>query len=137
MNIRAWLVFVLFIVIPSVFAADEDNEAAAKRSALEWLALVDRGEYEASWKQTASLFKSQVSSAKWESAVASVRQPLGAVVERQFHSARFARELPGAPDGEYVVLQFQTKFANKADAVETVTPTMDGGTWKVSGYFIR
>ena len=29
--------------------------------------------------------------------------------------------LPGAPDGEYVVIQFETAFQNKARAVETVT----------------
>ena len=137
MNIRAWSLLVLFLATTSVVAADEDKEAAARRSALEWLDLVDRGEYEASWKEAAAIFRSQVSAAKWESAVASARQPLGAVVERHFRSARYARELPGAPDGEYVVLQFQTKFANKSDAIETVTPAMDGGKWRVSGYYIR
>jgi hypothetical protein len=46
--------------------------------------------------------------------------------------------LPGAPDGEYVVIHFHTVFANKADAIETVTP-MRGrdGRWRVSGYFVR
>jgi len=137
MNIRAWSALVVLLAIPSFVTADEGKEAAAKQSALEWLALVDRGEYEASWKAAASLFRSQIDSAKWDSAVAAVRRPLGAVEERHFQSARYTRELPGAPDGEYVVLQFKTKFANKADAIETVTPAMDGGTWKVSGYFIR
>ena len=137
MNIRAWLALVVFLAIPSLVTADEGKEAAAKQSALEWLALVDRGEYQASWKEAASFFRSQIDSAKWESAVASVRRPLGAVEERHFQSARYTRELPGAPDGEYVVLQFETKFANKADAIETVTPVMDGGSWRVAGYFIR
>ena len=46
--------------------------------------------------------------------------------------------LPGAPDGEYVVLQFDTSFANKKEAVETVTPMLDkDGKWKVSGYYIK
>jgi hypothetical protein len=137
MNIRAWLALVALLAIPSLVTADEGSEGAAKQAALEWLALVDRGEYEASWKAAASFFRLQIDSAKWESAVASVRRPLGAVEERHFQSARYTRELPGAPDGEYVVLQFQTKFANKAEAIETVTPAMDGSTWKVTGYFIR
>ena len=47
-------------------------------------------------------------------------------------------ELPGAPDGEYVVFQFDTQFERKRAAVETVTPMRDpDGSWRVSGYFIR
>ena len=46
--------------------------------------------------------------------------------------------MPGAPDGEYVVIQFETSFENKKHAIETVTPMMDkDGTWRVSGYYIR
>jgi hypothetical protein len=53
-------------------------------------------------------------------------------------SAKFARSLPGAPDGEYVVIQFTTSFDGKAVATETVTPMKDpDGHWRVSGYYIR
>jgi len=46
--------------------------------------------------------------------------------------------LPGAPDGQYVLIQFNASFEQKAHAVETVTPMLErDGTWKVSGYFIR
>ncbi len=46
--------------------------------------------------------------------------------------------LPGAPDGEYVVIQIQTSFENKKSAVETITPMLDkDGRWRVSGYQIR
>ena len=44
----------------------------------------------------------------------------------------------GTADGEYVILQYQTVFENKAEAVETVTPMVDwDGAWKVSGYFVK
>ncbi len=52
--------------------------------------------------------------------------------------ATFTRTVPGAPDGEYVVIQFDTQFENKAAAVETVTPMREkDGSWRVSGYFIK
>jgi len=45
---------------------------------------------------------------------------------------------PGAPDGEYVVIQYDSSFENKTEAVETVTPMLDpDGVWRVSGYYIR
>jgi hypothetical protein len=48
-----------------------------------------------------------------------------------------ALSLPGAPDGEYVVIQYETQFEHHTPA-ETVTPMLDkDGAWKVSGYFIN
>jgi hypothetical protein len=48
------------------------------------------------------------------------------------------KSLPGAPDGEYVVIQYRTSFENKNDAIETVTPMKDtDGTWRVSGYYVK
>jgi hypothetical protein len=45
---------------------------------------------------------------------------------------------PWAPDGSYVVLQFETRFEHKAAAVETVTSMLDrDGVWRVAGYFVR
>jgi hypothetical protein len=68
----------------------------------------------------------------------SARKPLGALVSRKLKSAQYATSLPGAPDGQYVVIQYDTVFQNKSAAVETVTPMLDkDGHWRVSGYYIR
>jgi hypothetical protein len=70
--------------------------------------------------------------------VHSVRGPLGTLISRKVESARCASSLPGAPDGEYVVIQNESQFANKASAIETVTPRLEkDGSWKVSGYYIK
>lgn len=50
----------------------------------------------------------------------------------------FTRTMPGAPDGQYVVLQYETSFENKAAAAETVSLVIDtDAVWRVTGYFIR
>ena len=65
-------------------------------------------------------------------------EPLGAVKSRSKASATYTKTLPGAPDGEYVVLQFNSSYDKKADAVETVVAKLDtDGQWRVAGYFIR
>ena len=67
-----------------------------------------------------------------------VRTPLGKVVVRKLKSKKFTETMPGAPDGEYVVIQYETTFENKKSAVETVTPMLDkDGKWRVSGYYIK
>ena len=106
--------------------------------ALAWLSLVDEGRASDSWADAASYFRGAVTEVQWTASSTAVRRPLGCVVSREVQSERLASELPGAPDGEYVVIQFATSFERKRSAVETVTPMRDtDGRWRVAGYFIR
>ena len=66
-----------------------------------------------------------------------IRQPLGGVSSRTIQSTTKATSLPGAPAGDYEVIQFLTNFANKPGAVETVALSHEESGWRVSGYFIR
>lgn len=116
-------------------AAGGDDAVAVAQA---WLEVVDRGDYQESWDQAASYFQGAVPAGQWQQQLTAVRGPLGSVQSREVISTQPATELPGAPDGEYVVIQFRTSFANKANAVETVTPMRDtDGSFHVSGYYIR
>ena len=118
--------------------AAESAEAKAVATAKSWLALVDGGQYGASWDAAASNFKNSVARSDWERMAASARGPFGKVLSRELASSRAATSLPGAPDGHYVVVQFKTSFEHKAQAVETVTAVLESdGAWRVTGYFIK
>ena len=119
-------------------AANEEAVAKATEAARSWLALADSGNGAKSWQAAASLFQTGVPQRQWEQSLAAARGPLGALESRAVKSATYARTLPGAPDGEYVVIQFSSRFTNKASAIETVTPMREkDGSWKVSGYYIK
>jgi hypothetical protein len=136
LRICSILVLAFAAPIPSLAADKPEKEAQA--AAEQWLALIDAGQFAESWQATASVFQAAVSQPQWKSSLESVRKPLGTLVSRKLKSAKYSKKLPGAPDGEYVVLQFTTSFTNKNGAVETVTPVLDkDGKWKVSGYFIK
>lgn len=130
------LIIAIFFAVAASVHADEQTHAA-KTATLNWLAHLDNGDYQASWDSAASLFKNQVSAKQWRKAAAGVREPLGAVQSRELMTETLTNSLPGVPDGQYVVFQFRTVFANKAEAVETVTPMLDNGEWRVSGYFVK
>ena len=118
--------------------AQQKPEQLAQQSAESWLALVDSGKYADSWQESASLFKAHVSKEDWQKMLHASRDPLGAMVSRKLRSATYTKTLPGAPDGEYVVIQYETSFEHKQSAVETITPMLDkDGQWRVSGYFIK
>jgi hypothetical protein len=120
--------------IPWEAAAQEKAVAAAEQ----WLALVDQGKYEESWSEAAAYFQGAVTREQWVQSMNGFRKPLGNLLERKFKSARFTASVPGAPDGKYVVIEFETSFENKKTAVETITPMLDKvGQWRVSGYYIK
>jgi hypothetical protein len=122
----------------STSADDSVAVAQAQVAAKSWLALTDGAKYGQSWDEASSFSRSAVSKADWEKAIKAGRSPLGALKARKVKSATFTRTLPGAPDGEYVVIQFESQFENKASAIETVTPMHEkDGVWRVSGYFIK
>lgn len=132
------LVLSLLLLTPPAMAGQADKEKAAVAAAEKWLALVDGGKYAASWDAAAGYFRNAVSPGQWDQSLTAVRKPLGRVLSRKVAGKTFATSLPGAPDGEYVVIRFTTSFERKKAAVETVTPMLDeGGQWRVSGYFIK
>jgi hypothetical protein len=137
-HIAATVALAALACLISVHVHAGEAEDAAVKAAEDWLALVDSGDYSKSWSEAAELFRSSVTREQWDKSLAAARKPLGEVVSREKKSAQFATSLPGAPDGEYVVIRFDTSFTNKKAAVETVTPMKDpDGTWRVSGYFIK
>lgn len=117
--------------------AGKSEEMAAIDAAENFLQLIDSGQYQESWQQTAPFFKSQVSQKQWAEQLQNVRPLFGAAEKRVIKTARHATSLPGAPDGEYFVLQFDTVFEKKKGSIEMVTMSQIGGQWQVAGYFIR
>jgi hypothetical protein len=119
-------------------AAQPASEAEAVKAAEAWLKLVDAGQTAQSWEEAAPLFKQAVTKEQWQQALGSVRTPLGKATSRQLLSKQTMKSLPGAPDGTYVVIQYQTSFEKKSSAVETITPMLcAGGRFRMSGYYIR
>jgi hypothetical protein len=118
--------------------AEHRAEEEALGAAETWLTLVDDGKYSESWETASDLFRSAVTQEQWERALNATRKPLGRCTARRLRWRRHTTSLPGAPDGEYVVIQFEASFEKKKAAVETVTPMVDeDGEWRVSGYYLK
>lgn len=129
---------ILSVAFIQPLGADEAAEESAKAASEAWLALVDQGEYAKSWKEAAPYFRKAVVQEQWVRSMNAFRKPLGKVLSRKLRSKKYTQTLPGAPDGDYVVLQYETSFENKQFAVETVRPMLDSSRqWRVSGYYIK
>ena len=113
------------------------GEAKSIPAASEWVILIDQANWTESWRSSGDLFRAQISQDQWAAAVEPVREPLGAMTSRSFKTATSINSLPGAPSGEYEVVEFATNFANRAGATETVISVREDSGWRVVGYFIR
>lgn len=130
--------FLIIVVLAQTSFSDQTKESAAISVAENFLQLVDSGRYSESWDATSKLFKSQISKQEWAEQLDTVRPLFGNIINRKIEDQKYTKSLPGAPDGEYVVIQFSTEFENKKKAIETVTPMLESdGEWRVSGYYIR
>lgn len=136
-GIFVFTALLFFLFSPLVEAAQKTEDLAVK-AASKWLALVDEGKYVESWNEAAQLFKGALTAEQWKASVGAARKPLGKLVSRSVRSKKYSTSLSGAPDGEYVVIQYEASYENKKSAVETVTPMLDkDGKWRVSGYYIK
>jgi DNA-binding CsgD family transcriptional regulator len=108
-------------------------QTSAPQAALQWLALVDAGNWTESWAATASSFRQMNTVEVWQSASLEARVPLGRVVSR---SLTGNESIPAPPAGLQLV-RFRTSFANRPQAVETLSLAREGESWRVAGYYIE
>ena len=118
------------IATPDAALATPNSEAAD--AARRWLTLLDEGRWDESYQATSASFRELNTAQVWATVSEKVRTPLGAVVSRRLVSQE---NLPAPPDG-YEVVKFQTRFANKAVALETVSLRRENGSWRVAGVTI-
>jgi serine/threonine-protein kinase len=116
--------------------AHSAEEREAQREALGFLQYLDQGRYADSYSYTSAIIRAKMNAAQFEQEIKKDRAPLGAKQTRKLLNATYATSLSGAPAGQYVVLQYNTDFAKKKDAVETLTMSYENGYWRVAGWFV-
>jgi hypothetical protein len=135
------------LLVGGAVAADRPEDAA-QAAAESWLRLVDDGDYAASWEHAARAFKGAVKQAEWNQVAGGARTPLGKLLSRKLKSREYTEKMPTTRvvggkvftwgSGQYVIIQYDTAFANNPAAVETVIPMADpDGVWRVSAYSVR
>ena len=120
------------------------EDEAARDVALQWLRVVDSGNY----KDAAALMSEQVRGSRdWANYFAAHRAPLGRVNSRKIAEVKHASTVPGDPElRPHAIMRFKTSFerppssaygvASKPVAIEEVVMTKMSCCWEVWGYSI-
>ncbi|HVV26670.1 MAG TPA: DUF4019 domain-containing protein [Rhizomicrobium sp.] len=111
--------------VPSTAATATPDDRARQ-----WLVLLDDKNYAQSWSEAGSSFKARRKTDAWAKDAAEKRAPLGAVASRDLKSIDLSR-------GNTAVIRYDTVFARKAAAVETVTLSFENNGWSVADYSVN
>lgn len=126
------------VLVVAMAACPGGKKAEGQGVASQWLKSVDAGDYAQAWEATAPIMKASISKDQWVAIVQGDRAPLGPLVARKLTSSEYTQASPGAPPGHYVVLQYESDFANRNGVTESVTLTQDNdGEWRVSLYVTK
>lgn len=98
--------------------------------ARQWLVLVDDKNYSQSWTEAGKAFQTRQKADAWAKEGGERRAPLGAVASRGLKSIDLSRN-------NIAVIRYDTVFARKAAAVETVTLAFENGGWAVTDYSVE
>ena len=104
--------------------------------AKQWLTLLDDKNYSDSYNQLAASARSKISVDSWSTKFGALREPLGAMATRTIKDVKLTKTLPGMRDGQYATVRFDSSFAHKAAATETVVLTSEKGGWSVISYAV-
>lgn len=117
---------------------DPEKAEGATAAAMQFLTLVDADKFEQSWEDTADLLKKKISRKDWNENLAKARGALGPVIERAQEGIKYSSEAKDSPEGDYIVLIFESRFQAADDITETVTVMLEeDGVWRVAGYYVQ
>jgi len=131
----------LLLSARAALADDGELESAqelAQELALSWLTLTDNGQFDSSWNGASTFFQAAISESAWVSSLSAARSSFGGLKSRKIIASTFSKTLPRAPNGTYIVFQFDTAFEKQVSTRETLAMIKVGGdVWRVAAYIIN
>jgi len=134
-------VVALIIIFYPYFSNKPDPEKVeqASAAAVAFLDLLDNGNFEEAWRQSATYMRSDIPLKTWLEQLDQIRGQAGSLLERSQTDFNYTKEqIEGIPEGEYMSFFYASRFHNYSTARERITLYFEAGTsWRVAGYFIE
>lgn len=109
-------------------SATPASEQAAIEAARQFLALVDRNDWTASWQATHKSFQLLNTVDWWADASQQVRGEVGTLQSRELATVDFR---PAPPNG-YWTVTFKARYSKKGNVTETLSLASENGGWRVA-----
>ena len=129
------LVLIAANVLPATNSAAQlrrSDTGSPQAAADEWKTMVDAGTWDQAWDSAGSAFKSMITREYWRGLMAGRAVHGHVMASRLQGSGPLA--LPGFPDGQYWVFQYQVEFRNGSTGSDMVAVRSEAGRWRVASY---
>ena len=133
------IVACIFMILYPLYSDKPDAEKVeqAQPVANAFLAKLDDGKFVESWQGSAALMKDKITQQEWVEKLTKARELSGDLVQRERKSSTYATKIEDSPEGEYIMLIYDSSFKKADDVSEYVTVMLEGEQWKVAGYFMQ
>jgi hypothetical protein len=122
--------------LPKPTAGTKAEQKEAVGAAHEFLAMIDRGDYEAIWRKAGPVLRNMSNETAFITTLKVMRKTFFVLPGRKPERLGFYTQVdPGGPIGEYVVVFFVGRSGNLT-CTEKVVMQKEQGQWKLTGYFI-
>lgn len=128
------LILLTLISLPAWAAPTGEQQALA--SAGSFLKLVDARQYPKAYLSFSKFAQKAATQETFINAMRTVQGQIGNQTSRKVLAKNFVHEIPGAPKGDYWIIDYDTNFSKKGPSVERVTTMLEGKSWKIGGYLL-
>jgi Protein of unknown function (DUF4019) len=138
MKLKRIVTLVLFICIcfsSSVSAELFSSEALLSAEA--FVVEIDKNDYRSAYANAAPILKLISQQDAWVKQQGLSFRLLGKSLKRQLMTVRSRESYPGFPDGNYLIVCYQTQTEYKSKAIEVLLLKEQGQVWQVCKYSIR
>ena len=142
-----WLFLAALLIAPPALAQlSTEATPSGKASSMspspddrakQWLTLVDDKNYGDAYTQMSAATRAKTPEGPWEGRMMTNRGSLGAMASRNIKDINMTRLRSGMSDGQTAIVRFDSSFAKRAAAVESVTLVSEKGAWSVVSYSIN
>ena len=128
---------VLIILCLTIHAGADILPPEARDRAEAFVTLIDQGRLEAAYAGASPLLHLTRDQQEWITDVTRLRQILGPVQQRTLKAVRAVSTFPQLPDGDYLVVQYESRMERKQQAAEIILLKKQESGWIVCAYSVR
>ncbi len=127
----------VLLILISVGCGAESFPVEAITTAENFVIKIDSEQYKEAYSKASPLLRSLSTEEEWIKQIKPIRTILGPVSHRSIKAIKKTEAYPGLPDGQYVLVYFETEMKNKGKAAEIVLIVKTDNAWQPCSYLIK
>lgn len=114
------MIMAILLLVAGQVSATSLQPANYGAQAIAYLELLDQSNFQDAWSEMSPLYCAMNVQTQWQQRISAIRQAYGPIKSRELRRTSYRTSFRNAPDGEYIIMQFDSAFEYKFKGIETV-----------------